>query len=277
MIKSQKRFIKWGQVMIFVLDVGNTNTVLGVFEADKLKYQWRIKTDRYKTEDEFGMLIKSLLDHEGLAFSDIDGVIISSVVPPIMFALERMSRVYFEKKPMIIGAEEVDEGLAMAYPNPKEIGADRIVNAVGALQEHTAPLVIIDFGTATTYCYINEKEEYVGGVIAPGINVSMEALYAKAAKLPKIEIKNPGQVVGQSTVGAMQSGVFFGYVGQVDEVVRRMKETAPSNPEVIATGGLAGLIADESRTINVVDPYLTLKGLYTIYQRNKEKKEFKGE
>ncbi|WP_028781797.1 type III pantothenate kinase [Thalassobacillus devorans] len=263
--------------MIFVLDVGNTNTVLGVFEADKLKYQWRIKTDRYKTEDEFGMLIKSLLDHEGLAFSDIDGVIISSVVPPIMFALERMSRVYFEKKPMIIGAEEVDEGLAMAYPNPKEIGADRIVNAVGALQEHTAPLVIIDFGTATTYCYINEKEEYVGGVIAPGINVSMEALYAKAAKLPKIEIKNPGQVVGQSTVGAMQSGVFFGYVGQVDEVVRRMKETAPSNPEVIATGGLAGLIADESRTINVVDPYLTLKGLYTIYQRNKEKKEFKGE
>ncbi|WP_093046860.1 type III pantothenate kinase [Thalassobacillus cyri] len=263
--------------MIFVLDVGNTNTVLGVFEADKLKYQWRIKTDRYKTEDEFGMLIKSLLDHEGLSFSDIDGVIISSVVPPIMFALERMSRVYFERKPMIIGAEEVDEGLSMAYPNPKEIGADRIVNAVGALQEHTAPLVIIDFGTATTYCYINEKEEYFGGVIAPGINVSMEALYAKAAKLPKIEIKNPGQVVGQSTVEAMQSGVFFGYVGQVDEVVRRMKETAPSNPKVIATGGLAGLIAGESRTIDVVDPYLTLKGLYTIYQRNREKKEFKGE
>ncbi|GGD04477.1 type III pantothenate kinase [Thalassobacillus devorans] len=263
--------------MIFVLDVGNTNTVLGVFEEDKLKFQWRIKTDRYKTEDEYGMLIKSLFEHEGLVFSDIHGVVISSVVPPIMFALERMSRNYFKRKPMIIGADEVDEGLAMTYPNPKEIGADRIVNAVGALQEHKAPLVIIDFGTATTYCYINENAEYVGGVISPGINVSMEALYAKAAKLPKIEIRNPGQVVGQSTVEAMQSGVFFGYVGQVDEVVRRMKEAAPSNPKVIATGGLAGLIADESATIDIVDPYLTLKGLYTIYQRNKGKKEFKGE
>ncbi|WP_101847108.1 type III pantothenate kinase [Halobacillus sp. Marseille-P3879] len=263
--------------MIFVLDVGNTNTVLGVFENKQLNYQWRIKTDRYKTEDEYGMLIKSLFDHEGLTFEDIDGVIISSVVPPIMFALERMSRYYFKKTPMIIGDSAIDPGLLMKYPNPHEIGADRIVNAVGAIEEYKTPLIIIDFGTATTYCYVSGKGEYVGGAIAPGINISMEALYAKAAKLPKIEIKSPEQVVGSSTVEAMQSGVFYGYVGQVDEVVRRMKETAEATPTVVATGGLATLIGDESRTIDVIDPYLTLKGLNKIYQNNKDNKAFKGE
>ncbi|MFC7061782.1 type III pantothenate kinase [Halobacillus seohaensis] len=263
--------------MIFVLDVGNTNTVLGVFDEDELKYQWRIKTDRHKTEDEYGMLIKSLFEHEGLTFESINGVIISSVVPPIMFALERMSRYYFNKSPMIIGEDEIKSGLAMKYPNPSEIGADRIVNAVGAIQEYDTPLVIIDFGTATTYCYISEKGEYVGGAIAPGINISMEALYAKAAKLPKIEIKNPEQVIGSSTVEAMQSGIFYGYVGQVDEVVRRMKEASTLHPTVIATGGLASLIADQSRTIDVVDSHLTLKGLNKIYQTNKDNKAFKGE
>ncbi|MBH0231820.1 type III pantothenate kinase [Halobacillus yeomjeoni] len=263
--------------MNFVLDVGNTNTVLGVFEKGSLQYQWRIKTDRHKTEDEYGMLIKSLFDHEGLTFEDMEGVIISSVVPPIMFALERMARYYFKKEPMIIGEGKVDHGLEMKYPNPSEIGADRVVNAVGAIDEYNLPLVIIDFGTATTYCYINENGEYIGGAIAPGINVSMEALYAKAAKLPKIEIKSPEHVIGQSTVEAMQSGVFYGYVGQVDEVVRRMKQTSDYDPTVIATGGLASLIAGESSTIDHVDPYLTLKGLHKIYQRNKEKNAFKGE
>ncbi|UOQ44656.1 type III pantothenate kinase [Halobacillus salinarum] len=262
--------------MNFVLDVGNTNTVLGVFEEDTLKYQWRIKTDRHKTEDEFGMLIKSLLDHEGLHFEDMHGIIISSVVPPIMFALERMAQIYFKKKPMIIGDKDVEHGLEMNYPHPEEIGADRVVNAVGAVKEYGGPLIIIDFGTATTYCYINENEAYVGGAIAPGINISMEALYAKAAKLPKIEIKPPGHVIGQSTVEAMQSGVFYGYVGQVDEVVSQMKATADTTPKVVATGGLATLIADQSKTIDVVDPYLTLKGLHLIYQRNKGKKVFKG-
>ncbi|TGB00801.1 type III pantothenate kinase [Halobacillus salinus] len=261
--------------MNFVLDVGNTNTVLGVFDQGELKYQWRIKTDRHKTEDEFGMLIKSLFDHEGLRFEDMDGVIISSVVPPIMFALERMSQYYFNKKPMIIGDGKVDHGLPMKYPNPEEIGADRIVNAVGASGEYPLPLVIIDFGTATTYCYINEKGEYLGGAIAPGINISMEALYAKAAKLPKIEIKRPDHVIGQSTVEAMQAGVFYGYVGQVDEVVARMKQTGDVAPTVVATGGLASLIADQSSTIDYVDHHLTLKGLHKIYQRNKE--TFKGE
>ncbi|WP_173917995.1 type III pantothenate kinase [Halobacillus sp. Marseille-Q1614] len=263
--------------MNFVLDVGNTNTVLGVFDDNQLKYQWRVKTDRHKTEDEYGMLIKSLFEHEGLTFRDISGVIISSVVPPIMFALEGMSRYYFNKEPMVIGGDNVNHGLKMKYPNPGEIGADRIVNAVGALEDFDSSLIIIDFGTATTYCYINENAEYMGGAIAPGINISMEALYAKAAKLPKIEIKNPDSVVGSSTVEAMQSGVFYGYIGQVDELVRRMKENAAVEPTVIATGGLASLIADQSSTIDVVDPYLTLKGLNKIYQKNKDNKVFKGE
>ncbi|WP_010649035.1 type III pantothenate kinase [Oceanobacillus massiliensis] len=253
--------------MLFVLDVGNTNTVLGVFEKDKLKYEWRIKTDRYKTEDEFGMLIKSLFDHKAIAFSDIHGVIISSVVPPIMFALEKMSRDYFNQEPIVIGKEDFQAYLKMNYPNPREIGADRIVNAVGAIEAYGAPLIIIDFGTATTYCYVNEQQEYSGGIITPGINISMEALYSKASKLPKIEIQEPDNIVGTSTVEAMTSGVFYGYIGQVDGLVTRIKKEKQTNPKVIATGGLSKMIAHESTTIDMVDPHLTLKGLYLIYQK----------
>lgn len=255
--------------MLFVLDVGNTNTVLGVFEDNTLQHEWRIKTDRYKTEDEFGMLIKSLFDYKGMSFSDIHGVIISSVVPTIMFALEKMSKDYFGLDPIIIGKEDVGLYLKMNYPTPAEIGADRIVNAVGAIEEYGAPLIIIDFGTATTYCYINEEAEYSGGIITPGINVSMEALYTKASKLPKIEIRAPENIVGQSTVEAMKSGVFYGYIGQVDGLVNRIKQEKEGNPKVIATGGLSKLIADESATIDVVDPYLTLKGLALIYEKIK--------
>ncbi|MDO6451335.1 type III pantothenate kinase [Oceanobacillus profundus] len=253
--------------MLFVLDVGNTNTVLGVFEKDQLKHEWRIKTDRYKTADEFGMLIKSLFDYKGIAFSDINGVIISSVVPQIMFALEEMSREYFHMDPVVIGKEETQTYLKMNYPNPKELGADRIVNAVGAIEEYGAPLIIIDFGTATTYCYINEQEEYSGGIITPGIKISMEALYNKASKLPKIEIQAPDQVVGTSTVEAMTAGVFYGYVGEVDGLVNRIKQEKNVEPKVIATGGLAKLIANGATTIDKVDSQLTLKGLYLIYQR----------
>ncbi|MUK88053.1 type III pantothenate kinase [Ornithinibacillus sp. L9] len=261
--------------MLLVLDVGNTNTVLGVFEQDILKHQWRIKTDRYKTEDEFGILIKSLFEHKGLQLTDINGIIISSVVPPIMFSLEKMCKTYFNQEALIVGKETVQSNLKMCYPNPQEIGADRVVNAVGAIKEHGAPLVIIDFGTATTYCYINEDEEYCGGIISPGINISMEALYQKASKLPKIEIEAPSNIVGKSTVEAMQSGVFYGYVGQVDGIVERIKKSMRKKPTIIATGGLASLIGDASETIDVIDPYLTLKGLYIIYQNNNLKN--KGE
>ncbi|ENH97640.1 pantothenate kinase [Gracilibacillus halophilus YIM-C55.5] len=261
--------------MIFVLDVGNTNTVLGVFDQGSLSYQWRMQTDKNKTEDEFAMFIKSLLEQEGLSFAQISGMIISSVVPPILFALQRMANKYFHCTPMIIGDEKVNPFLKMKYPNPKEIGADRIVNAVAAVHHYGAPNIVIDFGTATTYCYINDNEEYVGGVITPGINISLEALYHHAAKLPKIELRKTDQVLGDHTIGAMQSGVYYGYIGQVDEVVSRIKEERDTQATVIATGGLANLIANDSRTIDIVDPYLTLKGLYEIYVRNQRVNEGK--
>ncbi|QED45901.1 type III pantothenate kinase [Cytobacillus dafuensis] len=255
--------------MIFVFDIGNTNMVLGVYDGDELKYHWRIETNRNKTEDEYGMVIKSLFDHVKLTFSDIEGIIISSVVPPIMTALERMCDKYFQIKPLIVGPG-IKTGLNIKYENPREVGADRIVNAVAAIHDYDSPLIIVDFGTATTYCYINEKKQYMGGAIAPGIGISTEALYSRAAKLPRIEIARPDGIIGKNTVSAMQAGILFGYVGQVEGIVKRMKEQATENPTVIATGGLAGLIAKESTIIDIVDPFLTLKGLQLIYKRNIE-------
>ena len=255
--------------MICVLDVGNTNTVLGVYDQSELKHHWRIETNRNKTEDEYGMLIKSLLEHDGLKTTDIEGIIISSVVPPIMAALERMCVKYFGISPLVVGPG-IKTGLNIKYDNPKEVGADRIVNAVSAIHEYGGPLIIVDFGTATTYCYINEHLQYMGGAIAPGIGISTEALYTKAAKLPRIEIAKPESIVGKTTVGAMQAGILYGYVGQVEGIVARMKAQSPVEPKVIATGGLSSLIAAESDVIDIVDPFLTLKGLSLIYDKNKE-------
>ncbi|PLS15138.1 pantothenate kinase [Bacillus sp. M6-12] len=253
--------------MIFVLDVGNTNTVLGVYENDHLKYHWRIETNRNKTEDEYGMVVKALLEHEGLSFKEFDGIIISSVVPPIMFSLERMCQKYFGIKPLVVGPG-IKTGLNIKYENPREVGADRIVNAVAGIHEYGSPLIIVDFGTATTYCYINEDKQYMGGAIAPGIGISTEALYTKAAKLPRIEIARPDDIIGKNTVAAMQAGIVYGYVGQVEGIVKRMKAQSGPEPKVIATGGLATLISKESDIIDIVDPFLTLKGLQLIYKRN---------
>lgn len=257
------------RLLIFVFDVGNTNMVLGVYDQDELKHYWRIETSRNKTEDEYGMMIKSLFSHVGLEFTSVDGIIISSVVPPIMFALERMCNRYFDIKPLVVGPG-MKTGLDIKYENPREVGADRIVNAVAALHEYGSPLVIVDFGTATTYCYINEHKQYMGGAIAPGINISTEALYTRASKLPRIEIARPEGVVGKNTVSAMQAGILYGYVGQVEGIVQRMKTQSKEKPMVIATGGLAPLIAEESHVIDIVDPFLTLKGLQLIYKRNME-------
>ncbi len=243
--------------------------VLGVYDRDELKYHWRIETNRHKTEDEYGIVIKSLFEHVNLTFADINGIIISSVVPPIMTALERMCEKYFHIKPLIVGPG-IKTGLNIKYENPREVGADRIVNAVAAIHDYGSPLIIVDFGTATTYCYINEKKQYMGGAIAPGIGISTEALYSRAAKLPRIEIARPEGIIGKNTVSAMQAGILFGYVGQVEGIVKRIKEQAKDSPTVIATGGLAGLIAKESAAIDIVDPFLTLKGLQLIYKRNME-------
>lgn len=258
--------------MIFVLDVGNTNIVFGVYEGEKLMYHWRAETDRHKSEDEFGMFVKSLFDTVGLRFDQMEGVIISSVVPPIMYALEKMCEKYFKIKPLVVGPG-MKTGLNIKYDNPKEVGADRIVNAVAAIKEYGSPLIIVDFGTATTYCYINEQQQYMGGAIAPGIGISTEALYSKAAKLPRIEITRPDEIIGKNTVSAMQAGILFGYVGQVEGIVQRIKAQATKEPLVIATGGLSSLIAKESSVIDIVDPELTLKGLRMIYNRNKAEKE----
>jgi type III pantothenate kinase len=253
--------------MIFVFDVGNTNTVLGVYDGDELLYHWRVETNRNKTEDEYGIFIKSLFDHVNLSIKDISGIIISSVVPPMMFSLEKMCEKYFHIKPLIVGPG-IKTGLNIKYENPREVGADRIVNAVAGIHDYGSPLIIVDFGTATTYCYINEEKQYMGGAIAPGISISSEALYSRASKLPKVEIVRPTGVVGKNTVSAIQSGIVFGYVGQVEGIVNRMKAESKQPPKVIATGGLAPLISEETTIIDVVDPFLTLRGLQLIYKRN---------
>ncbi|WP_307342649.1 type III pantothenate kinase [Caldalkalibacillus uzonensis] len=254
--------------MIFVIDVGNTNIVLGVYQQDQLTHHWRINTHKQQTEDEYGMLVKGLFREAGLSPLDVRGIIISSVVPSLMFALERMCTKYFKQTPLVVGPG-LKTGLAIQYENPKEVGADRIVNAVAALEEYTPPLIIIDFGTATTFCYVDEKGHYLGGAIAPGVQISTEALYQYASKLPRIELKFPRRVIGRNTVEAMQAGILYGYVGQVDGIIETMMEEKSQQPTIIATGGLAEIIAQKSTYIQHVDPFLTLKGLYLLYQRNR--------
>jgi len=254
--------------MILVMDVGNTNIVIGIYDGKNLLYHWRMSTDRDKTSDEFGMFIMNLFNYVKLDVSMIEGVIIASVVPPIMYSVEHAIRKYFKLEPIIVGPG-IKTGINIKYENPREVGADRIVNAVAGYEIYGGPLIIVDFGTATTYCAISSKGDYIGGVISPGIKISAEALFQKAAKLPRIELAKPETTIGRNTVVSMQSGIVYGYIGQVDYIVRRMKrEMKEDNIKVIATGGLARLIASESETIEEINGLLTLEGLRMIYQRN---------
>ncbi len=255
--------------MLLVVDVGNTNIVLGVYDSKKLIGHWRISTDRVRTTDEYGVLIMNLFFHDRTVnVSDIDAIIISSVVPPLMPTLERVCLRYFNVKPIIVGPG-TKTGMAIKYDNPREVGADRIVNAVAAYDKYGGPIIVIDFGTATTYCAILENGDYIGGAIAPGIQISAEALFQRAAKLPRIEVRNPGHVICRNTETSMQSGVLFGYVGQVEGIVARMKAELKGDAKVIATGGLAQLINAETDVIDYIEPMLTLEGLRLLYERNK--------
>lgn len=254
--------------MLLVFDIGNTNTVLGVYDGDNLVRDWRINTDLNKTSDEYGVLIKSLFDASNISLSVVDAIIVSSVVPAVMHSLENFCRKYCNISPMVVGPG-IKTGLNIKYEDPKMVGADRIVNAVAAISKYNCPVIIIDFGTATTYCAVSKKGEYIGGAISPGMKISSEALFQKASKLPRVELVTPETVICKDTVSAMQAGIIYGYAGQVEKIVGLMKkELKDEGTLVIATGGLANMISQETNAIDVIDPNLTLEGLRIIYEKN---------
>ena len=254
--------------MLLVFDIGNTNMVLGVYDGDNLVRDWRINTDLNKTPDEYGVLIKSLFDASNISLSVVDAIIVSSVVPAVMHSLENFCRKYCNISPMVVGPG-IKTGLNIKYEDPKMVGADRIVNAVAAISKYNCPVIIIDFGTATTYCAVSKKGEYIGGAISPGMKISSEALFQKASKLPRVELVTPETVICKDTVSAMQAGIIYGYAGQVEKIVGLMKkELKDEETLVIATGGLANMISQETNAIDVIDPNLTLEGLRIIYEKN---------
>ena len=254
--------------MLLAIDVGNTNTVLGVFEGAALRQHWRVETSHVRTSDEWGILTRQLFAAASLDPARVDAVAISSVVPPLAQALEQMAQRYFGRKPLFVGPG-VKTGMPILYDNPREVGADRVVNAVAAWQRWKCGLVVVDFGTATTFDAISPKGEYLGGAICPGIAISMEALFRHAARLPRVEFARPPQVVGRNTVHSMQSGLVYGYVGLVDGLCARMQEELGFPTKVVATGGLAPLLAGVSRTISEVDEHLTLEGLRLVHELNR--------
>jgi len=254
--------------MLLVIDIGNTNTSLGVFDGENLTANWRLTTARERTGDEWGVHTRNLFALAGLDFKSIDAIAIASVVPPLNFTLKRMAEVYFRVTPLFVD-HTIETGVPILYQPPSDVGADRIVDAVAAIHKYGAPCIVVDFGTATTFDAINVTGEYLGGVITPGITISSDALFERAAKLPRVEIKRPEKVIGSATVEAMQSGLYYGYVGLVDDILRRMIDELGGSPRVIATGGLAPLIAKGSRYVEIVDETLTLEGLRLVYERTK--------
>jgi type III pantothenate kinase len=254
--------------MLLAIDIGNTNVVLGVFDQERLVENWRVGTNAQITPDEYAMIFKDLFSFAGLEFKQITGVIISTVVPPLLPVMVEMSRKYFRIEPMIV-THELKTGITIRYDNPKEVGADRIVNAAAAFMLFGGPLIIVDFGTATTFCAVTRDGEYLGGAITPGIKISAEALFQRASKLPRVELTKPLKVIGRDTISAMQAGIIYGYAGLVDGIVERMKKELAPDARVVATGGLAELVSPETKSIQEIKPQLTLEGLRLLYDINR--------
>lgn len=256
--------------MILTLDVGNTNIKTGIFDGEEMRGYFRISTNRSMSSDEYGILLANLFSYNGLDMKAITGICMSSVVPPINFTIEHMCRNYFDIDPMIVGPG-IKTGINIKYENPRELGSDRIANAVGAYELYGGPCIFIDFGTATSFGVLSKKGEFLGGAICPGLKLAAEALFERTSKLPRFELIKPESVIGKNTVSNMQSGIIFGYAGQVNYLISKMKEElGAKDAKVIATGGLALLISDETKAIDVLDGLLTLKGLRLIYERNVE-------
>ncbi|MFA6309006.1 MAG: type III pantothenate kinase [Clostridia bacterium] len=255
--------------MILVMDVGNTNIAMGLFDGKKLLNTWRMNTDKEKASDEFGIFIISLFNNEKLDIKKVEAVIIASVVPQIMYSIEHAIRKYFNLTPIIV-SPGIKTGINIKYENPKELGADRIVNSVAAFELYGGPTIVVDFGTATKFETISSKGEYLGGAICPGVKISADALFQRTAKLPRIELVKPDNVIGKNTVSNLQSGIIYGQIGQVDYIVNRIKsEMGEDKIKVIATGGLSRLIAKESSTIDEINGNLSLEGLRIVYEKNK--------
>jgi type III pantothenate kinase len=256
--------------MLLAIDVGNTNIVLGVFASGRLIHSWRLQTMRERTSDELGLLVDGLFAHRGLSPSQVTGVILGSVVPPLTATVWAMVKRYFDRDPLIVDPRKA--GMPILYENPDEVGADRILNAIAAYEmfgrEARRPLVVCDFGTATTLDAVTAKGEYLGGAICPGVTISADALFQRAARLPRVDVRKPLTVIGRTTVGAMQSGLFYGYVGMVEGLMRRMSGELGGNALCVATGGLAATIASEIPAIEQVDLDLTLRGLRMVWERN---------
>lgn len=253
--------------MLLAIDIGNTNIVLGLFSKDKLIHNWRLETKKERTCDEWGIFLKELFQFAKKDLKDVTGIVISNVVPPMQRAIVEMCIKYIGRKPLVVGPQ-IKIDMPISTDNPSEVGADRIVNAVAAYHQYKSPLIIVDFGTATTFDYISGNGEYRGGLIVPGITISAQALFNEASQLPRVDISKPKQVIGKNTIECMQAGIYYGYVGMVDSVVERMEKEIGEKTKVIATGGLSSLIAKDSKKISVISEFLTLEGLKLIYEWN---------
>ena len=254
--------------LLLTIDVGNTNTVLGVYEGTELRAHWRLTTRREQTVDEYGILVRSLFATAGIDARAINGIALASVVPPLTSAVLTLSRQYLGQEPLLV-EPGVRTGMPILYEPPSDVGADRIVNGVAAFAAYGGPVIVVDFGTATTFDVVTRKGEYAGGVICPGIGISADALFQRAARLPRVDVRNPGRVIGRSTVGSMQAGLYFGYASMVEGLIARIRAELGEPARAVATGGLAETLAADIPSIEAVDPVLTLTGLRLIWERNR--------